>query len=300
MKRHLYELKNPCTDKCNLELTNEIRETVLRNRRYYITKPKKDNDRPVSYTNITNYLNGMDTMCKLTHCLEYKQEKTTDINDFVEAQHQDTVEKLENDEFRYPHLISSDRFLMLIDEMAKTGKRCAEEMNIIYDEMLDRIKIYCDDEWTSYMIEPGMRRVVEILRTNYLNQYECYLFKKLFADKNINGYQLNNVRIHLGEYYKFLAIFDHHPYVYAEPIEYVVSNYKTDNPDEFRDFGMKEYNDVKKELPKTETAKMKKSVLDIIKRNHKVNLKKLNDDILEIINVDEEFKNKIIKTLTLK
>jgi len=306
MKRHFYELKNPCSNRRNLELTDDIKEFVLKNRHYYpshsVTTQSSEPKQITYNTNNTtnnNFVNGMETLTKLGHYLGYNNKSVTDINDFVESQHQPTVDKLENDEFRYPHLINSEKFLTLIDDMVRSNERNHEEMNIIYDEMLDRIKIYCDDEWESYMVESGMRRIVEILRTNYLDPYECYLYRKLFADKNINGYQLNNVRIKLEEYYQFLYIFGQHPYVYDKPISYVVNNYKTDNPDEFRDFGMKKYDQIRKDLAKTEMAHTKRQVLDIIKRNHKVNLKRLNETILELINIDEEFKVNILKSTSI-
>lgn len=295
MRKHLYDLKNPCPNKTNIDMTDEIKEMVIRDHYYHDNNIVKSEPLiQVNYNPQNTYVNGMETFRKLTQYLEYNQKKIIDINDFVENQHQETVEKLERDEFKKPHLLESEQFLGLIDDMVKTNDYCHEEMNIVYDELLDRIKIWCDGEWTTFMIESGLRRLVQILRTNYLDPYECYLYMKIFSDKRINGYDLNTVRIRLEEYYKFLAIFDHHPYVYTEPIEYVISSYKTDNPDEFRDYGMPRYNKLKEELTKQEINKLKKSVLDIVKRNNKLNLKKLNESISELINVDQEFKNSLM------
>lgn len=290
MTRHFYEKKTPCANNSGIELSEEIKKFVLIHRKYI--KPKRD-DAP-KQINYYNYVSNLDTLTKLTQCLQHSQDGLVDINDYVEAQHKSTVEKLENDQFRCPHLLEPEKFLLLIDDMVKTEKH--EEMNIIYDEMLDRIKIYCDGVWESYLIDSGMQRIVKILRSNYLDPYECYLYKKLFDDKKISGYNLNNVRIKLEEYYKFLAIFDLRPYVYENPIDYVISNYKTENPDEFRDFGMKKYEETKKTLSKTESSSTKRMIMDIIKRNHKVNLKKLNERILEIINIDEDFKKTLLST----
>lgn len=300
MSRHFYELKNPCSDRKGLVLTDEIKEIVLKNHHYNINTVSAVTTigpSQITYNNNNNttFVNGLETLTKLKHYLAFNKTSTIDINDFVEAQHLSTVTRLENDEFKTPHLINTEKFLMLIDDMVRTDQQKHEEMNVIYDDMLDRIKIYCDDEWESYMIDSGMKRIIQILRTNYLDTYECYMYRKLFADKHINGYQLNNVRIKLEEYYKFLCIFDHYPYIYDNPIDYVIDNYKTEDPDEFRDFGMKKYEQIKKDLPKTEIAHTKKTVLDIIKRNNKVNLKRLNETILELINIDEDFKNNIIK-----
>jgi len=293
MKKHFYCKKTPCANNLGVDLTSEIMEYVLIHRKYQNKNIKKE-DSKITYNNnnITNYVNSLDTLTKLNYTLEYKQKQLIDINDYVESQHQSIVEKLENDEFRYPHFIEQEKLLVLIDDMVKIDK--SEEMNVIYDEMLDRIKIFCDDEWEVYMVEPGMRRIVDILRTNYLDPYECYLYKKTFHDRLINGYQLNNVRIRLEDYYKFLAIFDLRPYVYDKPISFVIPNYKTENPDEFRDYGMKKYEEVKKTLSKTQTAYTKRMIMDIIKRNHKVNLKKLNKTIIDILKLDDDFRKSIM------
>lgn len=289
MKRHLYEKKNPCSDRTGLELTDEIKERVLINH-YYTSTPVSS----VSY-NVNAYIGSMDTIPKLTRYLEYSGKTVIDINDLVERQHQDVVEGLNGDKFRNPHLITSENFLVLIDNMAKVNNNQHEEMNIMYDDTLDRIKIYCDEEWIPYMLPSGMRRIVEILRSNYLDNYECYLYKKLYIDKDINATQLNNVRLHLKQYYRFLAIFDLYPLVYSEPVENIIFGYQTEDRDEFHDFGMGEYNNEKQNLSKSEINKTKKDVLEIVKRNHKVNLKKLNETVLRLINVDTNFRNTLMQ-----
>ena len=237
----------------------------------------------------------MDTIPKLTRYLEYNGKNVVDINDLVEKQYSDTVQSLNDDTFRSPHLISPENFLLLIDDMAKTNNDRYEEMNMVYDDTLDRIKIYCDGEWSSYMLPSGMRRIVEILRSNYLDNYECHLYKKLYVDKKINATQLNNVRLHLRRYYRFLATFDMYPLVYSEPAENIIFGYQSDDKNEFHDFGMAEYNQQKEDLGKAELNKTKKDVLDIVKRNHKVNLKKLNETILRLIKVDSTFTNALIQ-----
>lgn len=303
IKQHFYALKNPCPNKNNLLLTEEIKLEVLSSHYYFKSSPvnistNNNNDvgnNHIHYnTNYNNYIANLDSAVKLNSYLEYNKKAVTDINDYMEKQHEKTLAKMETDRQRVPHTISADDFLLLVDGMVKINNRCYEEMNVIYDEILDRIKIYCDGEWTVFMIEPGLRRIVDILRSNYLDQYECYLYKKLFYDKHINGYNLNTVRIHLDEYYKFLAIFDHVPSVNKEEIINIVPAYKTENPDEFREFGMKNYDAIKKDLSKSEVTKTKKRVLEIIKRNHKLNLKLLNESILELITLDQDFKNSFL------
>ena len=131
MSRHFYEKKTPCTDKNGLDLTDEIRNKVLQNHRYNAVTASG-----ISY-NVNAYIGSMDTIPKLTRYLEYHGKKVVDINDLVEKQYSDTVQSLNDDTFRAPHLISPENFLLLIDDMAKTNNDKHEEMNMVYDETLD-------------------------------------------------------------------------------------------------------------------------------------------------------------------
>jgi len=297
MKKHLYDLKKPCSEKKPVTLTPEIKGYVLDNRHYHHKKVESSESSCGNITHVNNYIQGLETCSKLSHLSLHNGRSIIDINDYVEAQHQETVERMESNWFKRPHLLELDRFLLLIDNMVKTFSDNHEEMNVIYDDDLDRVKIWCDGEWSSYLIESGIKRIIEILRSNYLDAYECYLYRKIYADIAINGYQKNIIRLKLDEYYKFLAIFDHLPYVHDEKVENIVSSYKPRHPDEFHDFGMKKYDKVKEELSKTEINRTKKLVLDMIKRNHRLNLKKLNMSILDLIKVDEDFKKSILKNL---
>lgn len=299
MKKHLFELKKPCPNRNNLELTESIKHNVLDCHFYF--PPKPEMPAQVTYNNHNqtvnnNFVNNLDTFTKLEQFLSYNKKPITDINDFVENQYKLIVDKLENDEYKYLYLIDSEKFLTCIDNMVKINGKNHEEMNVVYDEMLDRIRIYCDDGWENHMIEAGLKRIIDILRTNYLDQYECYLYRKLFLNRVRNGHELTDLNVKLEEYYKFLYTFDRRPYVYNQENDYVLPDYNSSDPNEFMDFGMKIYEKIRKELTKSEISHTKKMVLDIVKRNHKVNLKKLNESIIELINIDDDFKNNILKS----
>jgi len=293
--RHFFEKKTFCTNINNLDLTDEIKEYVLEHRIYHKMKPLTETGMINNFNVLNNYVSGLDTFEKLPLYLTHISSFLMDINDKGEKQHEMAVKKIENDRAKYPILIESHKFLEMIDSLVGVEKNKITEMNVLYDEELNKIRIWCDNEWESYLPDEGMKRLVQILRTNYLDKYECYLYKKIYVDKRIGAYQLNEVRLKLEDYYKFLYTLGHHPYVYIEESKYVLENYKHDNPDELCNYGMSIYDDVKKNVSKTEINVFKKTVLDIIKRNHKRNTKNLNENILDLINVDSEFKNKIMK-----
>lgn len=299
MSRHFFEKKNLCANINNLDLTDEIKEYVLTHKVYHKQKLPTEASMINNLNVLNNYVNNLDTFQKLPVYLTHTSSSLIDINDKGERQYEIAVKKIEDDKTKYPILIESHKFLEMIDSLVAVEKDKINEMNVLYDEELNKIKIWCDDEWESHLQEEGMKRLVQILRTNYLDKYECYLYKKIYIDKKIGPYQLNEVRIKLQDYYKFLFILGHHPYVYINESKYVLENYKHDNPDELCNYGMSIYDEIKKNTSKTEISSFKKVILDIIKRNHKKNVKNLNENILDLINVDSDFKNKIIKPALL-
>ena len=71
IKKHFLR-KTVCPNNVGLELTDEIKKIVLRDRRYHL--PKRD-DRPNmvinNYNMMANFINGMDTKEKMSYLLEY-------------------------------------------------------------------------------------------------------------------------------------------------------------------------------------------------------------------------------------
>jgi len=293
--KHLFLLKKPCADKNNVILTDLIKYHVLENKVYHSSKSQNETGMINTLHVLNSHINTLDIFDKLPVYLDHTSKFLIDVNDCCEKQHEAAVKKIQADQTKYPILIESHKFLEMIDNLIAVDKNKINEMNVIYDEGLNKIRIWCDNEWESYLPDEGMKRLVQILRTNYLDNYECYLYKKIYVDKSIGPYQLNEVRLKLEDYYKFLYILGHHPYVYIEDSKYILKNYKHENPDELCNYGMSIYNDVKKKTAKTETSTFKRIILDIIRRNHKRNTKNLNENILDLINVDSEFKDKIIK-----
>jgi len=184
MKRHLYELKNPCTNKTGLELTDEIRENVICNRNYSILYPSVSTETvKAQYQNINQILGSMEVISKLNHCLDYYGKRIQDANEYFEGLHSNIVSRLCEDNFNTPHLVGRDDLMMLVDDLAKINGRNHDEMNVIYDEMLDRIKIYIDDQWEVHMIQPGLKRIRNILIKNLMRKTVIGLCKKRVAIK---------------------------------------------------------------------------------------------------------------------
>ena len=120
MHKHLYLLKKECANIKNLELTEEIKQCVLKSKVYHKLPPESGTIQ--NFNILNNYVNGLETLDKLPLFLSYNSKTLMDINDKGEKLHQDAVRKLEEDRTKYPLLIESHKFLEMIDSLVGVNK----------------------------------------------------------------------------------------------------------------------------------------------------------------------------------
>jgi len=84
MYRHLYESKRGCQGKvADIELTTEIKDIILRNRRYEI-KVTTDRGGGIPSINLNNYVMGLDPVDKLNFTLQHTGKNQIDFEDSLE------------------------------------------------------------------------------------------------------------------------------------------------------------------------------------------------------------------------
>ena len=79
-EKHFYDLKNPCTNKSNLELTEAIKVFVLENQRYYPERPTQTIN---NYNMFCNLIGHLDFTDKIGHLLSYQSKQLTDVDDHL-------------------------------------------------------------------------------------------------------------------------------------------------------------------------------------------------------------------------
>jgi hypothetical protein len=310
IRRHFYTLKKICPAiKNNIELTDEIKEYILNNRIYIIQKPEKqektkkpqiihNNQIINNYQQITNLITGMDSFEKINKYIKYKNIELLDIDDIFNETFELKSNKLKNNKFKYFYL-NVQSIIGIIDEI--TTIKDINKLNIFYDNILNKIKIFCDNEWLSLLIDFGIVTLIDKIQYAYLNSYECYLIRKIINENNYQSKQ--ELKEILGEYYKFLAWFDIKPYIYRKNNNEILFN---DNDDKYyevnNDYSMydeyyKLYTNIILKINKTEQSKVKKGIENIIKKNTKSFIIELNKKFLESFQNDEEYKNDFIKSL---
>ncbi len=302
IKTH-FNRKNICPAlENNIELTIEIKEFILTNRIYKIPKPEKEVNpttiinNKIQYNNtMYNYVNKMDTIDKLTKLMEYKDKEIIYLEDDMEKNFKTRVDNMTNNNFKYGYNIDESRLFDIIDEISKIRRGDLTHMNIIYNEKLKELNLYKSGCWESLILERGLKEVVEILKEVFLDHYEKYLFKQIYvSEKNFLNKQ--KYKEDVERHYKFLCCFDLFPYIKDKDDMEILG----EDDGDFGKYAIEEkwmsiYTNIANNIKRYDVNKMKKNISDILKNNTQHNLKDLNKNMIELLNIDIEFK----KTLNL-
>lgn len=306
MRAHLYKLKKPCP-KCfnaEVELTDEIKEHILQNRVYI---PPKKEEKPVpiinnNYQQINNYINGMDIVEKMNTYKGHAKVELIDFSEKVEDVYASKTKQLVSGGYKYGSFkLKSADFLGIIDEVSKILREDFEDFNLIYDEKLNKIKMYDCGEWETNLIDKGLARLIEIVQDAYLDAYECYLIKKI-RSRDTPHRDRQELKEHLHMYYKFIQVFDVNAFVKDKSDVEIVSYPEiVDEGDthQIEDEYTKIYDEIRDKCTRGELSKIKKEVLDIIKRNSKNNIQEFNKKIMGLVKMDKEFKSQIVGQLVV-
>ena len=298
MVRH-FNRKNICPDRNDLSLSPEIIEIVLQNHEYH--PPKKDKPKSITniitnYNTMNNFIAQMDSGDKIHHLLEYQNKKTLDFEAGLETKFEKRVERLENDKYRSGYFLSQDDLVGLIDDITKIDKKQFEKLNVLFDKAVKRFKFYRGKDWESHLEDLGAKELVSLIKSYYLDTYEIYLIRNLHQDE---GPKLDRSKLkeHLEVYYQFISIFDLMPHVQDfSDIEIVGHNLIEHNEQYLAGYYFDVYFKQKEQIKLSEKNRVKRRIINIVKDNTIHNLSKLNQTVLEILKVDESFKEVLLKS----
>jgi hypothetical protein len=287
MYKHLHKLLKPCPAiHQDIVLTDEIKQYILDNRVY---RPPKQTEHQVinqqinNYQLVVNYINKKDFQDKITQYLEYTKENLQDYTNTVEQHYQNKLDKLESEGFRQDRTLTCDALIDVLDTC--TSSQNVHKMNLMYDKVLDKLQIY-EDEWTSHHFEAGVQELISSIQCVYLDKYEEYLLKQ-YNDASMFDRQC--IEEALTEYYQFLETFDAVPYIKTSQEAWI--------HDIQEGYIGKVYNKVKDEMKGSVQKTIKKRVFNVIKTNCHQSLLELNKQMMELIKMDETFKNNIMNEL---
>lgn len=300
IKKHLYERKTQCPASRNkIELTNEVKEEIMINRVYHIPKEKKEikpttiNQQFNNYNILNNIVSSIDTIEKLDKYTKFTETRITGIEFDVNDKYDNKIKRLEGNRYKYGMHLKENDILDIVDNISKVSDNF-EDFNVLYDADMNKVKLY-SRSWSPLLVDAGVKKLIEIIQDSYLYAYEMYLLRKIHDGKIINEHERNKYKISLEEYYKFMNIFDIEPYCVDKTDDDIIGNGSEDFT--IQDKVHKLYNEMK--ISKSESNKLKKTVTDIIKNNSKYNIKELNKKVLNLIDINEEFKTELLKNLEI-
>jgi hypothetical protein len=313
MRKHLYNKKKPCPKSYNdITLTDEIKEYILTNRVYHVpqviqqVQPITNNINQIINNNntINNFISNMDTIDKINKVINYQEVELVEYGDTIENKFSQTIKKLA-DGFSDYLTLDKHNLLEVIDQVSSLANETFENLNIVYDEKFNKLKLYESGQWNESILISGVRTLLMKIQGVYFDPYECYLIRKIeYSTLNLFNKQL--FREKLVDYYKFLGCFEIDPYAKDKNDTEIKYNIDDDNYDY-----LAEYTDRNREMPirymnlyvktrddtkKSESNKIKKDIIDIIKKNSKKNVDELNKKVFSLFNMDEEFKNFILSS----
>lgn len=293
MKRHLYELKKQCPSLSNdIELTDEIKLYILDNRVYRIQEIKPPTNIITNYNQINNFISSMDLQEKLDRYIKFKNIEIMDFEDQIEDHFESHIKKLDMNRYS-SYRLDLDDMLDVIDKVTYISKD-VENFNIYYDEIPNKLRILTCGEWNTMLLDAGIKHMLHKIKACYLDAYECYLLRKL-DDSSTGAHSRMQFKEHMLDYFKFLACFDISPYVADASDGDILKN--NDNSYDLQDQWYPKFKSIKESITVTESNKIKKEVKDIVKRNTKSNIIELNKLIMQVFNVDADFKENIINSI---
>lgn len=291
MHKHLYQLKRQCPKTFqNVELTEEVKQCVMVNRVWSAKHEQQHYPAVVNvtqiinnYNTVNNFITNMETLDKLNKYASYKGIEINSFDQTVSKKYAKRIHKLDNDSFKYMFELKIQQFYEIVDEVSSVYNMNGglEDLNIIHDSKSNKLKLYLSGEWDELIMVSGIKRIISIIQTCYLNTYERYLLRALENPSTI-AMQRQQCMDALAEYYKFIGCFDVDPYVKGKSLDEIVGHGCSES-----DTYYSLYVRTKEKVPKTEATKIKKSVVDIIKRNVAKNVEEVNKHLLDIVTVSK-------------
>jgi len=310
MRRHLHTLKNNCPgQRVNIELTDEIKDCILKNRVFKPPQEPQQNNVTINqqinnFHQIKNIVSEMDIIDKISKYAAHTQQNILDFDDKVEECFKDKVRLLESGNTK--RVIKLDMLDVL--DTACNIKGEVDKLNVVYDEKSDKIKFYESGMWNTFLSESGMKEYIEKIKCNYFDVYECYLIRK-YKNSATSPYDKNIIKNLVFDYYRFLVCFEITPFVSGKNDYKVLYNYEDPRystevaAHEFDRFSIEnEFMDLfkkaRRETTRTEAKTKGKVTKDILKRNTNTNETTLDQKILDVMQHDNEFRAMIVDTYT--
>lgn len=301
---HFYSRKKACPNENNLELTEEIKQTVLRDHKYHpppvlasVIVPQSTIQIINNQQNVMNIIGTLDVCDKISMFLEYKGKSMQDFDrNLWRPEIDDELGKIKSGYYNF-HQIETSDILTLVDNITLVKIDETEKMNILFDKKLKIIRLFMHKKWDVHSVDKGIIELIRIIKEQYLDSYELYLIKKIYDYDVIIKNDEKRYETFFFDYLQFLAKIDLPPYICElgeSDMDLVGRRAHDKNTHYIIDHYGQVFENFKKEIKKTQITELKSELLNIIKRNTIQNLATLDKELMTTIRIDEEFRNRLL------
>lgn len=207
---------------------------------------------------------------------------------------EDHIEKLENNSVREFYLDHSS-ILDIIDTV--TNFSSVENMNVLYDGVSNKIKVYNNGAWESSLLDNGIKTLIEKVQSCYLDYYEMYLMRKACTG---SSYDKQIIRERLVDYYKLLVCFDLTPGVHGRSDGDILQDEEVSEESmTLEETYYPLFKQIEEDIKHSEVNRIKRHVCDVVRSNSKASVVELNNKMMDLLKVDEGFKQLVLDKIRM-
>lgn len=295
MRNHL-KRKTVCPATIHsIEMTETIKQEILRSRIYRPppTPPVTHNISHQVYTqnNIGTIMNvicpNLSVEKRLSRFVQYNNKELVCLYDDIENMFEPQVRRFRDDKCFTGYYLDIDKLLEVFERILKLKYDDFTDMNIIYNKDNNNFNILDDTyEWEDFLLERGIKYIIEQVQDGYLHEYERYIVTKI---RSLSGQDQQRYKEYIQEYYKFLASFDMHPLCSYRNKDINPEFLTDDVIDEFYTI----YSSVKDNIRVTERNDLKRRFVEMIKSGCERNKRNFYQEFYKLYNTNENFKRHI-------
>ena len=239
---------------------------------------------------MNNLVTRIDDLTKLMSYMDHTQTPLVNFSDKVDdmyAKHRFAMDTMRSKNI----FLENSVMFETIDDV--TSAQDLTMLNVLYEEVAQKLRIYDDNKWRTFLFETGIAEIITRIKECYLDVYERYLLK-LWHDPSSSLPKKAYIKEHVEEYYRFIACYSLNPFVQEQSDQEIIGDDKPIKRYDVCEKWYPIYKDIKENLNVAYISRIKRDVANIVKRNAKANVLELNKKVMELIRMDEDFKHNVL------
>lgn len=289
MRRHLNSKRGCPQFKMVVELTDEVKEFILKNRIYKPpVSPIASNITQINnYNQVNNYVNQLNIKEKAEAVLEHRGIPPLCVFKKIEGELKREHKFMEREGIDF-HLDNLGSFVDIVERVCMCNT--LSEISVLYTPKTDQLHIFDDKSWDSMPIKDGTVRVMSLLNDNFFYHYERYLI--LQNHNASNPRRKTYIMEKLGKLYNILVTFDLLPLVNEDATDDNIFHNDSSSTTYVEEYYV-EYKKAARNLDHKEKAIIFNRMVETVKMCSKTILCQLNNAVIEILECDPDFVKKI-------